>query len=72
MPEHRIGVRTTNGQPEFFDRQTGAKFVPRGANLWRWKMWPRGNEMILIDTMFNTQIGQLEFGPGGTTQHARR
>jgi hypothetical protein len=60
IPEHRIGVRTTNGQQEFFDRQTGAKFVPRGANLWRWKMWPRGGEMILVDTMFNTQIGQLD------------
>ncbi|HET6846477.1 MAG TPA: cellulase family glycosylhydrolase [Anaerolineales bacterium] len=60
LPEHRIGVRTTNGQPEFFDRQTGAKFVPRGANLWRWKLWPRGNEKILIDTMFNTKIGQLD------------
>ncbi len=60
LPEHRIGVRTTNGEPEFFDRQTGARFVPRGANLWRWTMWPRGDEKILIDTMFNTQIGQLD------------
>jgi len=60
MPEHRIGVRSVNGLQEFYDRQTGAKFVPRGANLWRWKLWPRGNEKILIDTMFNTKIGQLD------------
>jgi hypothetical protein len=60
LPEHRIGVRLTNGEPEFYDRLTGQRFVPRGANLWRWKHWPRGQEQILIDTMFNTQIGQLD------------
>jgi hypothetical protein len=59
-PEHRIGVRTNNGEAEFFDRETGEKFVPRGANLWRWVHWQRGQEEILIDTMFNTQIGQLD------------
>jgi len=59
-PEHRIGVRVNKGEAEFYDRQTDEKFVPRGANLWRWKYWPRGNEQILIDTMFNTQIGQLD------------
>jgi len=58
--DHRIGVRVNNGQAEFYDRLTGQKFVPRGANLWRWKFWPRGSEQILIDTLFNTQIGQLE------------
>ncbi|MFH1183705.1 MAG: cellulase family glycosylhydrolase [Chloroflexota bacterium] len=60
MPEHRIGVRMVDGESEFYDRVTGARFVPRGANLWRWKFWPRGDEQILIDTMFNTQIGQLD------------
>jgi len=59
-PEHRIGVRVVDGESEFYDRLTGAKFVPRGANLWRWKFLPRGTEQILIDTMFNTQIGQLD------------
>jgi hypothetical protein len=60
MPEHRIGVRVTNGEPEFYDGVTRERFVPRGANLWRWKYWTRGSEQILIDTMFNTEIGQLE------------
>jgi hypothetical protein len=60
MPEHRIGVRVGTGEAEFYDRVTGQKFVPRGANLWRWKMWPRADGPILIDTMFNTQIGQLD------------
>ena len=30
--EHRIGIRTVDGRAEFFDRATGATFVPRGAN----------------------------------------
>jgi hypothetical protein len=33
--EHRIGVRVVDGAGELFDRTTGAKFVPRGANLVR-------------------------------------
>lgn len=32
---HRIGVRTLNGIGEFYDIQTGAKFVPRGMNYAR-------------------------------------
>ncbi|HEY5982832.1 MAG TPA: hypothetical protein VIU38_05110 [Anaerolineales bacterium] len=34
-PSHRIGVRTVNGIGEFYDIQTGAKFVPRGMNYAR-------------------------------------
>lgn len=33
--EHRIGIRVVNGVGEFFDRQTGGKFVPRGNNYVR-------------------------------------
>jgi hypothetical protein len=29
--EHGIGVRTVNGDGEFFDRATGEKFIPRGT-----------------------------------------
>jgi len=57
--EHRIGVRSADGSPEFYDRHTGAKFVPRGAALWRWKWWPPGQQSV-IDTIFNTEVGQLE------------
>lgn len=57
---HRISIRTVNGGAEFFDRVTGNKFVPRGAALWRWKYWPPGQQQTVIDTIFNTQIGQLE------------
>ncbi len=35
LPEHRIGVREVNGLGEFYDRQTGEKFVPRGNNYIR-------------------------------------
>lgn len=31
-PQHRIGIRQVNGAAEFFDRQTGERFVPRGVN----------------------------------------
>lgn len=34
-PEHRIGVRLVDGQGEFFDRETGEKFIPRGSNYIR-------------------------------------
>jgi hypothetical protein len=33
--EHRIGIRVVDGVGEFFDRQTGGKFVPRGNNYVR-------------------------------------
>lgn len=33
--EHNISMRVVNGVGEFFDRQTGAKFVPRGMNYVR-------------------------------------
>jgi len=33
--EHRIGVRVVDGAGEFYDRLTGERFVPRGANLIR-------------------------------------
>ncbi len=32
---HRIGVRIVNGSGELFDRRTGRRFVPRGANYVR-------------------------------------
>jgi hypothetical protein len=34
-PEHRILVRLADGAGEFYDRQTGARFVPRGSNYLR-------------------------------------
>ncbi len=30
--EHRIGIRLVNDQAEFFDKHSGEKFTPRGAN----------------------------------------
>ncbi len=31
-PQHRLSIRQTEGKAEFFDRQTGEAFIPRGAN----------------------------------------
>lgn len=43
--EHRIGIRVVGGVGEFYDRQTGAKFVPRGNNYVRLApMVPGSNE----------------------------
>ncbi|MBM3138427.1 MAG: hypothetical protein FJZ98_09600, partial [Chloroflexi bacterium] len=32
IPEHRIGIRQVNGEAEFFEKETGEIFIPRGAN----------------------------------------
>jgi hypothetical protein len=32
IPDHIIGVRAVDGVGEFYDRRTGERFVPRGAN----------------------------------------
>ena len=34
-PEHRIAIRLTAGAGEFYDRQTGAAYIPRGNNYLR-------------------------------------
>lgn len=34
-PEHRIGIRQVSGTGEFYDRQTSARFVPRGNTYLR-------------------------------------
>jgi hypothetical protein len=59
---HRIGVRQGPAGPEFFDRVTEGRFVPRGANLWRWAYLERpAEDPALIDTMFNTSdLNQLD------------
>lgn len=52
--QHRIGVRDVNGVGEFYDRRTGAKFVPRGSNYIR--LGPQGNafgEMQVYHSTFN-------------------
>lgn len=59
--QHRIGIRVVNGAGEFYDRVTSAKFVPRGAALWRWRHWPPDVAYFsVIDTIFNTEVGQLD------------
>ena len=48
VPEHQIGICTVNGFGEFYDRTTGAKFVPRGNNYIR--VAPQ------VDTFGRTQV----------------
>ena len=46
--EHRIGVRVVDGVGEFFDRQTGEKFVPRGSNYIRLDPQPRDDGTMQV------------------------
>jgi len=59
--EHRIGVRSGASGMEFYDRLTGERFVPRGANYHRWVSRPSpGQGDIFVDALFNTDFGQLD------------
>lgn len=42
-PEHRIGVRVVDGVGEFYNRDTGEKFIPRGNNYVRLDPQKRDN-----------------------------
>ncbi len=61
-PEHRIGIRVVAGVGEFYDKDTGETFVPRGLNYNRWVL----KEVVgygyfaLHDTLFNTKFNQLD------------
>ncbi|HEX5014228.1 MAG TPA: discoidin domain-containing protein [Candidatus Limnocylindrales bacterium] len=47
--EHRIGIRSAEGPAEFYDRETGERFVPRGANYARNQRDPDG---AVVDRVF--------------------
>jgi hypothetical protein len=47
--EHRIGIRTVDGRGEFFDRQTGKRFVPRGPNYLHLERDASG---VVVDRLF--------------------
>lgn len=68
-PEHRIGIRVVNGVGEFYDRQTGEKFIPRGNNYIRLadQITPQGDR-ILFHSTFN--VGSYE--PERAEQALRR
>jgi hypothetical protein len=46
---------------EFYDKETGERFVPRGANYHRWVSKPSpGQGNIWVDALFNTSFGELD------------
>ncbi len=52
--EHRIAIRVVNGMGEFYDRQTGIRFVPRGNNYIRLDpMTKKGDGQVITFSMFN-------------------
>ena len=52
--EHRIGVRLVDGVGEFYDRKTGERFVPRGANYIRLATQLQGGTSTFYHSTFNT------------------
>jgi hypothetical protein len=58
---HRIGIRSGSSGLEFYDRETGERFVPRGANYVHWVSRPSpGRGEIWVDALFNTSFGELD------------
>lgn len=56
-PEHRIGVRIVDGVGEFYDRQTGEKFVLRGNNYIRLaSQQGYGGDTFIYHSTFNTNL----------------
>ncbi len=54
--EHRIGVRLSGQQAEFYDRVTGERWVPRGFNHWQWTR----TDGYLMDRTFRAGPNQLQ------------
>ena len=48
VPAHRIGVRVVDGVGEFYDRETGERFVPRGSNYVRLALQRFSNGDMII------------------------
>jgi len=55
-PEHRIGVRVVDGVGEFYDRETGEKYVPRGNNYIRTARQDTSSGQIFYHSTFNVGL----------------
>jgi len=56
-PEHRIGVRFVGGVGEFYNRDTGEKFIPRGNNYVRLDPQKRANgDMQTYHSVFDPEL----------------
>ncbi len=60
---HRIQVRVVNGVGEFYDTQTGEKFVPRGMNYNRFLRSVNGdiNDNVLSTTRYDPETVEEDF-----------
>lgn len=56
-PDHRIAVRVVDGVGEFYDTQTGERFVPRGMNYNRFLISEDGNrnDNLLSTTRYDPE-----------------
>lgn len=53
---HRIGIRVVDGVGEFYDRETGLKFYPRGYNYIRVAAQDSGADSIIYHSTFNEDL----------------
>lgn len=53
---HRIGVRVVDGDGEFYDRETGVRFYPRGYNYIRIAEQRSGGGTIVYHSTFNEDL----------------
>ena len=54
-PQHQVAVRIANGKGEFYNRFTGERFIPRGANYIRIASQQRpSGEIFTYHSTFNT------------------
>ena len=64
-PQHRIGVRVVNGEGEFFDRRTGARFVPRG-NAYLRRAWRDVGGGYVVSHQATFDVGAYDPGAAET------
>lgn len=63
LPAHRIQVRVVNGAGEFYDSETGERFVPRGMNYNRFLYSVSGdlNDNLLSTTRYDPDTIEADF-----------
>jgi len=53
---HRIGIRVVDGDGQFFDRETGVRFYPRGYNYIRVAEQGTGDRLFVYHSTFNEDL----------------
>lgn len=54
--QHRVGIRTTGATTQFFDKDNGHKFIPRGADYLQFG-W---DDNVVVERLFSPQYYDLD------------